>query len=158
MPTIIIETSIDAPQQRCFDLSRSIDLHKISTEHTREEAIDGVTSGLIGLNESVTWRAKHLGFTQKLSTVITELEEPMYFVDEMSQSIFNGFRHEHKFQNEDGSTRMIDIFDYEAPFGILGKIANVLFLKKYMHKLLKTRNAVIKEFAESAKWRDILTK
>lgn len=51
MPVIILHTQINAPIERCFDLSRSIDLHKISTAHTKEEAINGVTSGLINLDE-----------------------------------------------------------------------------------------------------------
>jgi len=54
MPVIELKTAIKAPVERCFDLSRSIDLHKISTAHTNEEAIAGVTSGLIGPNEWVT--------------------------------------------------------------------------------------------------------
>lgn len=53
MPTINLTTSINAPIQICFDLSRSIELHKISTAHTREKAIDGVTRGLIGINQTV---------------------------------------------------------------------------------------------------------
>lgn len=64
MPRIVLKTIIRAPIDRCFDLSRSIDLHKVSTEQTNEEAIDGVTSGLISLDESVTWRAKHFGIDQ----------------------------------------------------------------------------------------------
>ena len=54
MPKIKLETEINAPQKIVFDLSRSIDLHKISTKETNEEAIAGVTSGLIGENQSVT--------------------------------------------------------------------------------------------------------
>ena len=54
MPTIYLTIEINAPIERCFDLSRSIDLHTLSTSHTNEKAIAGVTSGLIGLNEEVT--------------------------------------------------------------------------------------------------------
>ena len=61
MPQIHITTFISAPPERVFDLSRNISLHKISTKDTHEEAIGGVTSGVIGLNETVTWQAKHLG-------------------------------------------------------------------------------------------------
>jgi len=38
-----------------FDLIRNIDFHKISTKKSNEEAIAGKTSGLIALNETVTW-------------------------------------------------------------------------------------------------------
>lgn len=59
MPVIYLEPFIDAPIEKCFDLARSIDLHMESTKHTGETAIAGKTSGIIELNETVTWRAKH---------------------------------------------------------------------------------------------------
>ncbi|MEQ9219309.1 MAG: SRPBCC family protein [Cyclobacteriaceae bacterium] len=155
MPRIVHETEIDAPIGRCFDLSRSIDLHKISTEHTNEEAIDGVTSGLINIHESVTWRAKHFGMYQKLSTKITEFDRPKFFVDEMVKGAFKRFRHEHHFMAIHGCTLMTDIFDYQSPFGMLGKLVDMLILKRYITKLLEKRNKTIKEFAESDKWKSI---
>ncbi len=156
MPTIKIETKINADINIVFDLSRSIDLHKISTQHTNEEAIAGVTSGLIGKDESVTWRAKHLGIYQKLTSKITKFEKPDYFVDEMEKGIFKGFKHEHIFRQNNGQTIMMDIFEYESPFGILGRIADKIFLKSYMKRLLEKRNETIKEFAECNKWKKIL--
>ena len=144
-----------------FDLSHSIDLYKTSTKQTDEEAIDGVINGLIGLNESVTWRAKHLGFYQKLTTKITEFDSPKYFVDEMTKGAFKKFKHQHifnDFDDFDDKTEMIDIFDYESPFDFLGKIADKIFLKRYMTDLLEKRNEVIKEFAESNKRNAVLNK
>ena len=156
MPKIRIETKIKSNKNIVFDLSRSIDLHKISTKQTNEEAIAGVTSGLINLNESVTWRAKHFGIYQKLTSKITEFKKPDYFVDEMEKGIFKKFKHEHIFKEKNGETLMIDIFDYVSPLGILGKIADQLFLKNYMRKLLEKRNNTIKEFAESDQWKEVI--
>jgi hypothetical protein len=51
LPVIDLETWINAPIDRCFDLSRDIDLHMQSTAHTHEVAVAGVTRGLIGLDE-----------------------------------------------------------------------------------------------------------
>lgn len=76
MSVIQLTTIIKAPIERCFDLSRSIDLHMESTSGTGERAIAGRTSGLIEHNELVTWRAKHLGVWQQLSSKITEYEYP----------------------------------------------------------------------------------
>ena len=156
MPIIKLETVIKAPVEVCFDLSRSIDLHKISTEQTNEEAVAGVTTGLIGLGESVTWRARHFGIIQHLSTLITEYDKPNYFVDEMEKGAFKRFRHLHSFEALGDSTKMIDEFDYTSPFGALGKFVDTLILEKYMTNLLVKRNSVIKEFAESDKWKLIL--
>lgn len=148
MPFIQIKTHIKAPIEVCFDLSRSIDLHLESTKQTGEMAIAGKTSGLIALNETVTWQARHFGVWQTLTSKITEMEPPVFFADEMVEGAFKSFRHEHYFAESNGYTRMTDIFTFESPYGILGQIANVLFLKQYMSNLLVKRNAVIKQFAE----------
>ncbi|RCS28228.1 cell division protein [Polaribacter sp. WD7] len=158
MPRIELKTEIKADRNIVFDLSRSIDLHKISTEQTNEEAIAGKTSGLIGMNESVTWRAKHFGIYQKLTSKITEYDRPNYFADEMVKGAFAEFKHEHHFAESNGGTLMTDFFDYKSPFGILGKLADKLFLKKYMTELLTERNRIVKEFAESDKWKEVINK
>src|SRR6476620_2976802 len=156
MPRIEIKTFIKADKKIVFDLSRSIDLHEISTEHTNEKAISGKISGLIGLNETVTWRAKHFGVFQQLTTKITEFDYPICFADEMESGIFKRFKHEHHFADLDEGTLMTDYFDYTSPLGILGKLADSLFLKRYMTNLLKKRNQTIKAFAESEDWRKII--
>ena len=157
MPRIEIRTEIKSKKEIVFDLSRSIDLHKISTEQTNEVAIAGKTSGLIEMNESVTWRAKHFGVYQNLTSKITEFDKPNYFVDEMQEGAFKEFKHEHHFAELNGGTLMTDIcFSYKSPLGILGKFADKIFLEKYMTELLTERNRVVKEFAESDKWKKIL--
>ena len=156
MPKIELETFINAEKKIVFDLSRSIDLHKISTKHTNEEAIAGVTSGLIGLNASVTWRAKHFGIYQILTSKITEFESLNSFTDEMENGAFKWFRHQHLFQQQQNGTLMTDIFEYESPLGLLGICADKIFLKSYMTKLLKKRNDTIKEFAESDQWKTVI--
>ena len=157
MPITELKTEINANKEIVFDLSRSIDLHKISTEHTNEQAIAGKTSGLIGMNESVTWKAKHFGIYQNLTSKITEFERPNYFVDEMQKGAFSEFKHEHHFSELNGGTLMTDYFNYKSPLGILGKLADKLFLKKYMTELLTERNRIVKEFAESEKWKELIT-
>ncbi len=144
MPRIELQTKINAEKWIVFNLSRSIELHKVSTEHTNEKAIAGKTEGLIELNESVTWKAKHFGIYQKLTSKVTALEFPNYFVDEMVNGAFKKFRHEHHFTDSDNTVVMRDVFDYESPLGYLGKLADFFFLKNYMIKLLQKRNLIIK--------------
>jgi ligand-binding SRPBCC domain-containing protein len=93
MPKIILEININAPREIVFDLARSIDFHKESTKHTKEDAIAGKTSGLLELNESVTWRAKHFGIWLELESKITEFDSPNHFVDEMVKGNFKSFKH-----------------------------------------------------------------
>ncbi|HTR28555.1 MAG TPA: SRPBCC family protein [Puia sp.] len=158
MPTIHLTTFVAAPTQRVFDLARSIDLHRKSMAHTGEEAIAGTTSGLIELNETVTWKAKHLRRVRILKSKITAMNPPLSFTDEMVDGDFKSLRHEHHFKRIDNGTLLIDIFTYEAPYGGLGRLADRLFLTNYMRNLLETRNKMIKEYAESDKWKFILEK
>ncbi|MEM9722192.1 MAG: SRPBCC family protein [Bacteroidota bacterium] len=156
MPIIQLEMKINAEIGIVFDLSRSIDLHKISTRHTHEEAVAGVTSGLIKMGESVTWRAKHFGIYQKLTSKITAFDRPNYFVDEMVKGAFKRFKHEHIFEEQEGQTLMKDVFEYESPLGLLGNMADALILEKYMRRLLEKRNETIKVFAETERWKEVL--
>ncbi|MDB5122916.1 MAG: hypothetical protein JWP94_1045 [Mucilaginibacter sp.] len=150
MDRIELTTSINAPIERCFDLARSIDLHLESTKQTSEKAIAGRISGLIELGETVTWRAKHFGIWQNLTSKIAVFDYPNSFTDEMVDGAFKSIRHEHLFYPANGGTLMKDVFMFESPLGIFGRLANFLFLRRYMANLLKTRNQVIKAAAERA--------
>ncbi|MBK9730731.1 MAG: SRPBCC family protein [Chitinophagaceae bacterium] len=156
MSLIILTTSINAPIQRCFDLSRSIDLHMHSTSKTKEKAIAGVTAGLIGSNESVIWRAKHLGVYQQLTVAITAFDNPNSFTDTMVKGIFKSMQHEHRFESKGNTTIMTDHLHFKAPLGILGTLAEKLFLTDYMKCFLLERNQMIKTVAESETWRKYL--
>ncbi|HKC67062.1 MAG TPA: SRPBCC family protein [Bacteroidia bacterium] len=156
MPHIKLITKINAPVERCFDLSRSIDLHKISTSQSNEEAVAGITSGLISLNQTVTWRAKHFFVWQKLTSKITQYEPDVLFVDEMTEGAFKSIHHTHRFEYKNGETIMMDDFIFESPLGFLGRLANTIILTSYLKKLLIKRNKVIKEFAESDLWKKVL--
>ena len=157
MPIIVLETVINAKREIIFDLSRSVDLHLLSTEKTNEKAIAGKTSGLMEMNETVTWRAKHLGIYQNLTTKITAFEKSTYFADEMVNGAFKSFKHEHYFEDFQDGTLMKDNFEYKSPFGIVGKLADFIFLENYMKSLLIERNSMIKKVAETEKWKLLLT-
>ena len=86
------------------------------------------------------------------------MESPHKFTDELKNGDLKSMKHEHYFKQVDNGTLMIDIFNFEAPYGSLGKLLNSLFLKKYLHKLLEQRNHVIKDYAESNKWQHLLNK
>lgn len=147
-------TIIEAPTERCFDLSRSVDLHTVSTHRTGERAIAGVTAGLIGLGQEVTWSGRHFGFRVTHTSRITALEFPKYFQDSMVRGMFRSFCHDHYFETSEGRTLMKDVLMFEAPLGLLGRAAERLVLQKHMRRLLERRNVSIRRAAESEKWRD----
>lgn len=156
MPEIIITTIIKAPIKRCFDLARSIDLHLHTSARTNEEVIAGIRSGLINKGETVTWKAKHFGITQTLTSEISEMSSPFMFEDKMLEGTFKKIQHQHLFEEESGKTIMKDIFIFESPFGIYGRLFNFLVLTNYMKRFLKERNQIIKRVAESEEWKKYL--
>ena len=149
MPTIHLETYIEAPPERCFDLSLSVDLHAQSQAHARERPVAGVMTGQMQLGDTVTWEAVHFGVKQHLTSRITAYERPSRFTDEMVAGIFQELHHEHEFRAQPPGTLMIDVFTFRAPLGILGRLAEALFLTRYMRDLLLARNRYLKQVAEA---------
>jgi ligand-binding SRPBCC domain-containing protein len=158
MPTIHLTTFISAPVERVFDLARSIDMHKQSMSKHREEAVAGIRFGLIEKNETVTWKAKHLFKTRFLRSEITEMKKPDMFVDEQVKGDFKMMKHVHHFKSCDNGTIMIDLVEFEVPYGSFGKAFSRIYLTGYIKNLIEQRNKAIKEFAESEKWRKFLNK
>ncbi len=147
MPTIRIVTTIAAPTEECFDLSRSVDLHLESMIASRERAIAGVTSGLIGDGQEVTWEAYHLGFRWRMTSRITAFDQPHRFVDEMVRGPFASFRHEHNFEKDGEGTVMTDTVVVRMGFGPIGPVVDIA-AAAYLRRLLRLRNAAIKRRAE----------
>ncbi len=157
MAVIQFETEVAAPVGVCYALSLSVDLHQLSTNKTGEHIVAGVRQGVMKRGETVTWRARHFGIWQTLTSQITEATPPIYFCDEMREGAFKTMRHEHHFQpTGESSTRMLDVFEFTSPFGIVGKLFDRLVLEKYMKRFLEELNQTIKEVAESERWREFL--
>ena len=150
MQLIQVETKIAAPPERCFLLSLNIDLHKASTAQTSERAIAGVTHGIIGPNQTVTWRGRHFGLMLTHETFISQYDHPHYFQDIMLRGMFKSFIHDHYFDPQpDGTTLMRDNLRFAAPLGPLGWLAETLVLRRYLTGFLAERNNLIKSVAES---------
>lgn len=156
MPVIKLETKMKAPIERVFDLARSIDLHTKTPSQTKETAVAGRTSGLIEYGETVTWNGVHFGFRLSHTSKITAYERPSHFRDSMVEGMFARLDHDHFFEETSGTTTMIDNFDFDSPFILIGKAFDFVFLENYMRGFLMKRNAMIKEFAEGDGWRRFL--
>ena len=156
MARIYLEVFIEAPVERVFDLSRSIYLHMRSASQTNEKAVSGKTSGLIGLNETVTWRARHFGIYQHLTVKITDFQRPFSFTDVMLKGAFASMNHRHIFEAQGSGTKMTDVFEFSSPFGWIGRAVDFIYLKEYMKQFLIIRNNEIKRVAESDAWQKFL--
>ena len=108
--------------------------------------------------ETVTWEATHFGIRQRLQVKMTRLERPHLFRDEMISGAFSSMSHQHRFEEKNGTTEMLDRFEFRAPLGLLGRIAEGLFLRNYIETFLRKRNATLKQIAESEQWKHYLSR
>lgn len=156
MPQIELQTSIRAPRERVFALARNIDAHQASAAGTNERAIAGVTTGLVGLGQRVTWEARHFGLRQRLTVEIVGYDRPARFRDTMRSGAFAAMTHEHLFEEAGGGTIMRDKFEFRAPLGPLGWMAERLFITRYMTRFLRRRATALRLMAESDTWQKFL--
>ncbi len=148
MPVIHLETFIKAPPEVCFDLARNIWVFTTATDHAKMRAVAGKTSGMLNLNDTVTWEVTELGIRQRITSRFTAFDRPRLFVDEIERGAFKRWRHKHTFESKSDGTLVTDEVNYESPFGALGHLADALFLKNYMRNFLIKHNAHVKEMAE----------
>jgi ligand-binding SRPBCC domain-containing protein len=137
--SFVCRTESPLPQERLFDLARSIDAHVESQKGSGERAVAGVVTGLIGEGQEVTWRARHFGLPLTMTSRVTALDYPRSFVDEQVRGPFSSFRHSHDFEATPGGSVMTDRVEFTAPFGLLGRIAEKLILGPYLQRLIAAR-------------------
>jgi ligand-binding SRPBCC domain-containing protein len=156
MAEIHLTTFIAAPADVVFDLYRHVGLHQITQQQYKEEAIRGITTGLIKKDDIVTWKAKHLGKIRFLTVKITEMDPPHFFEDTMVEGDFKSFVHRRHFKQIDNGTIAIEELSFEIPYGLAGRMFNRFYLTNYLTGILKERTEVIKAYAEGNKWKALL--
>ena len=87
------------------------------------------------------------GISTRWVTEITHVQEGHYFVDEQRFGPYSLWHHKHFIKETKGGIIMEDIIDYKIPFGILGQLAQILFIKKQLITIFKFReNKLIELF------------
>lgn len=148
MRTIDITTTIAASAERCFDLARDIDAHIATAQGTRERAVGTRQHGLLDVGDNVTWEARHFGLPFRMTVRVTRVDRPRSFEDAMVSGPFRSMRHRHEFTETTSGTVMRDVFEFSAPLGPLGRIAERLVLEPYLTAFLRRRALALKEMAE----------
>ena len=148
MPQIVVETEINADIEICFDLARDVGFYSKSLKDHNEIPISGKISGLVEKGDYVTWETNHLFLLRHITFKISELKKPYFFVDEVVRGEFKSYRHHHIFKKKKEKTIMVDKLDFASKYGVLGKMVDGLFYKRYLKELLITRNEILKQKAE----------
>ena len=84
-----------------------------------------------------------LGVKMNWVTEITHIKDKKYFVDEQRKGPYKMWHHEHILIETDNGIIMKDIISYIPPFGVLGKILNVFFIKRQVEGIFKYRTEVL---------------
>lgn len=148
MGIIELRTELDCPCERAFALSLDLDLELRATARFSSRIVGGRRGGRIGPGETVTWRLRQFGIPVRHTSVISEYEPPVRFVDEMVRGVLAQFRHEHGFvPRPDGGCTMLDTISYRLPAGPLGVLADRLVVRRRLLRLLIDRNAEIRRTA-----------
>lgn len=156
MGTIHLETTVDAPRERVFDLARSVDAHVATMDAHDERAVGGVTSGLLDVGDRVTWRARHFFVPLELTAEITAFDRPAHFRDGQVEGPFAWMEHDHRFEVVGDRTSMVDDVRFRSPLGPLGRAVDALVLRRYLTRLIRRRGERLRELAESEEWQSFL--
>jgi ligand-binding SRPBCC domain-containing protein len=154
-PRLYVVTRVTAPVATVLAASLDLDVELAAVRRygVRTGPPGTCSSGCIGLDETVTWQLRLLGIGVPLHTSrIVELVPDdgsggARFVDAMEHGLFAAFRHEHVLvpAGPDGrqGTVMHDDVRWRSPLGVLGRVADALFVRRALLALLRRRNAEI---------------
>lgn len=109
------------------------------------------TMGKPGLGYEVVLKVRQFGiFTMRWKVRITEYVPPTLMSDEQVSGPFAYWKQTRRLREVDGGTELRDIVEYRPPFGILGRIANALVIRRQVLEMFAYRQATTKRLLESA--------
>ena len=109
--------------------------------HITNDIPDKMNPGML-----ITYKLSPIkGFPVTWVTEITQVSEPNYFIDNQRFGPYSMWHHKHFFKEIEGGVEMIDLIHYVVPFGILGQIANSLFVRRQLNGIFAYRKKVLKE-------------
>ncbi|MDE3104814.1 MAG: SRPBCC family protein [Acidobacteriota bacterium] len=151
--TVSDTVHVNAPIERCFLLSTSIDLVALTLQM---RPVEGKKTGLITMDDRILWTGWKFGLPQRHETLITGYDAPNFFQDTMGKGRFQWFQHDHSFTQIGNHTLLHDKVRFSLPFGILGSIVARQLMVPYIAGLVRRRFLLLKRMAESEGWRQYL--
>jgi len=135
------EQKLQADLEQVWDfISSPANLKKITPEYmgfdiTSKDLPDKMYPGMI-----ISYKVSPvLGIKTTWVTEITQVEDKKFFVDEQRVGPYTIWHHQHHLELTDDGVLMKDIVSYQPPFGILGRIANTLFIKAKLKEIFEHR-------------------
>ncbi len=147
---------VNAPIERCFLLSTSLELVGQTLKMRLVESGSTKTSGLVVGGDRLLWQGWVFGLPQVHETRITKYERPNFFQDSMGRGRFKRFQHDHFFTEIGGRTLLNDKVRFSLPMGWATAPVARLVVVPHVSRLLRQRLELLKRVAESEEWRQYL--
>jgi ligand-binding SRPBCC domain-containing protein len=152
MPRVEYVLEIHAPIEKVWAFYDSVDsLLAVTPPSTKVTIPDPPKQMREGTTFTLIVRQPPIYLPLRWVTVISKREPPFLFVDEQKKGRgpFASWRHEHHFEAIDATrTRLRDIVTYTPPLGILGRIADALFIRRQLNAMFAYRHKVTREHLE----------
>lgn len=84
-------------------------------------------------------------------TEITQVKEPFHFIDEQLFGPYALWHHQHHFREVAGGVEMTDEVNYAIPFGLLGRLAHLIFVGGEVNRIFNHRFKVLEEYFSKSK-------
>ena len=79
-------------------------------------------------------------------TEITQVKEPLHFIDEQRFGPYALWHHQHHFKEVLGGVEMTDEVNYAIGWGPLGWLAHLLFVGREVNRIFEHRYAVLEQY------------
>lgn len=96
----------------------------------------------------IEYRIRPLGVPQRWVSEITAYDPPHRFVDEQRRGPYARWHHEHRFRAVDGRTEVTDTVTYALPFGVIGRLAHFLFVRRQLESIFAYRKQRLTDLLE----------
>jgi ligand-binding SRPBCC domain-containing protein len=127
-------------QQAWEFFSRPENLEKITPSHLGFKILSRGHSPQMYAGQIITYHVKPvLGIKLFWMTEITQVNNNIFFIDEQRIGPYKIWHHEHHFKQVDGGVEMTDVITFKSPWGILGNIADALFVRNKVKEIFNYR-------------------
>lgn len=127
-------------------ISSPVNLKEITPEKMGFEVTHNTGYGKMYPGMIITYKISPvLGIKLTWLTEITHVEDFEYFVDDQRIGPYRMWHHQHKIEAIDRGVLMTDIVTYQPPFGVIGAIANAIFIKKQLQTIFDYRTIAMEK-------------
>lgn len=86
-----------------------------------------------------------LGIKMDWTTEISHIQDRTYFIDEQRFGPYAFWHHQHHFKPTSKGVEMSDILHYKVPYGIIGTIADAIFVDQKVESIFEYRKKAIEK-------------